>query len=888
MLSLALVPMLVLAADWRDAPLEQRHPEAIELFACDFEDGSDLNYDLWPDQWTRRSGPGFPRYIDIEIDDKEAGQGGRSLCIKLDGGSATTYSPPIAVRDIFSYVLEARLKTKGLKFDRAYISLTFFDDKQQPVETYYSEKFRETGDWMKIRIGPIAPEHPGIELAVIGLHIGPENDIDEDLTGEVCFDDVWFARLPKMTLETADGGYCYYSDQKIQAKCNVSGVLERDPTIIFELVDVGRQSLAKHQSRLDAKVVARKADKVSELFGKRAYQDEDWDIGYAGEITWDPPITQNGFYEIRATMMGASGLMHRRVMTMAVVSRDVSPEGGEFGWSLPDGENPLDFQRMFDLLVTAGVSWVKFPVWYADNDTERANNIARFAERLHKHNINMVAVIDKPPADIRNLFGEQETMLVANVFAEPLLWRPYVEPILTRLSLTVHHWQLGSDDDMSFVGYRNLDEKLRQIRQEIRVSGQDILLGIPWRWMSAPPSTRRPPYDFLAYSILPITGEREHLLPMTKDELGIYLDKSKGQTTRFATIFPLARSKFTTEERARDLVEKMVAAKIHEVDAAFIPMPFDHEYGVMNNDGSPSELLLPWRTTARLISGRKYLGSIQLPEGSSNHVFSRDGRTVMLIWNSRETTEKLYLGENVKIIDLWGREVAPEQEGNKQIIPVSPIPQFLIGLNDSVAQMRLAFQFDPAWLESDFGRTQRLEATVKNTFPRGVSGTARLIAPDVWNVNPSILRFKLPRGGEINSPFKILLRADASSGMQPVRIDFQISSEQEYEFSVYRQIQVGSNMLQVESTSELDEETGELVIEVTVHNLQEELISFDALLYAAGRKQMRQRMMNFGLGRTTLTFRIPDGKELLGTTLLMRIREIGGTRVFNHRVEAKD
>ena len=89
---------------------------------------------------------------------------------------------------------------------------------------------------------------------------------------------------------------------------------------------------------------------------------------------------------------------------------------------------------------------------------------------------------------------------------------------------------------MSFVGYRNLDEKLRQIRQEIRVSGQDISLGIPWRWMSAPPSKGKPPYDFLAYSILPITGDREQLLPMTKDELGVYLDKSKGQTTRFATM----------------------------------------------------------------------------------------------------------------------------------------------------------------------------------------------------------------------------------------------------------------------------------------------------------------------------------------------------------------
>ncbi|MEW4454713.1 hypothetical protein AB1L30_18760 [Bremerella sp. JC817] len=885
---LFLLSLFILAADWKDAPIEQRHPEAIELFQCDFGETVDLNYDLWPDQWTRRTGPGYPRYIDVEINEDETAGNGRSLLVDLDGGAATIYSPPIAVRDIFSYVLEGRLKTEGLHYDKAYISLTFFNDKQQPVETYYSEKFRESGGWVKIRIGPIAPQNTGLDLAVIGLHVVPEAGVDEDLTGKVWFDDIWFARLPKMTLATLDGGSVYLDDQEIEVTCNVSGILEQNPTVIFELVDVGRQSLARQESRLDGKVVARKTEKISELFGKRAYQDENWDVGYAGDINWKPPIEENGFYEIRATMLGSSGLMHRRIMTLAVVSRDKVPERGEFGWSLPNGEEPLDFQRMFDLLTTAGVNWVKFPVWYNDNDTDRANNLARFAERLHKHNISMVAVIDKPPADIRNLFGEQETMLVANVFAEPLLWRPYVEPILTRLSLTVHYWQLGADDDVSFVGYTNLLEKLQQIRQELRTSGQDIMLGIPWRWMAQTPEGQKPPYDFLAYSILPPNGSLDGLIPMTKDELGAYLDKSKGQTTRFATIYPLPRSRYTTEERARDLVEKMLAAKIHEADAAFIPKPFDHEYGLMNEDGSPAELLLPWRTTARLISGTKYQGSIQLPNRSRNYVFAREGRTVMVVWNSRETEETLYLGDDVKIVDLWGREMVPKQDGNKQIVPVGPFPQFLIGLNDSVATMRLAFQFDPAQLESDFGRTQRIDATIKNTFPAAISGTARLVAPDVWNVNPGILRFKLTRGGELKSPYKILLRADADSGMQPVRIDFNITTDQEYEFSVYREIQVGSGMMQVESSSVLDEESGELIVEATIYNLSEELMSFDCLLYASGRRQMRQRIMNFGLGRTTIVYRIPDGKQLQGSTLLLRLREIGGTRVFNHRVEVKD
>jgi len=882
---LTLLPLLLVAENWKEAPIETRHPEAIKLFQSDFEEASDTNYDQWPDEWTRRTGAGYPNYLDIEITDENSGSGKHALRMKLDGGSATIYSPPIAVRDIFSYVLEGRIQTKDLEYDRGYVSLTFFDKENKAVKTYYSHKFRETGGWVKFRIGPISPEAKGLELAVIGLHIGPQNKTNEDLVGEAWFDDIWFARLPKMTLATQDGASVYQTDQEIEVVCNVSGILEKDPAITFELVDVGDQSLAKFESQLDGRVVARKTENIQELFGKKAYVDENWSIGYAGTIKWSPPIAKNGFYQVRATMAGSEGLMHRRSMTMAVVSQDEMPTDGQFGWSLPEGELPLDFPRMFDLLTTAGVNWVKFPVWYSENDLDRANNIARFAERLEKHNIMMVAVIDKPPQDIRALFGEQETLLVANVFAEPLLWRPYIEPILTRLSLTVHYWQLGADDDVSFVGYRNLGNKLNQIRSELQSSGQDIRFGLPWRWMADAPQGTSIPFEFLAYSILPADGDTNKMLPLTKDELAAYLESTKDGTRRFATIYPLPRSKYTTDERARDLVEKMVMARIHDADAAFIPQPFDREFGLMNEDGSPSELLLPWRTTARMISGSDYLGTMQLPMESDNYVFSRSGKTTMLIWNAQPATEKIYLGEDVTVVDLWGRETTPLVENGRQVIEVGPIPQFVQGLNEGVTKLRLSFEFDPPELGNNFGQTQRISAKFTNSFPAGVSGSAKLITPEVWNVSPRSMRFKLTRSDTQRSTVHVLLRSDASSGTQPVRIDFELQADQNYRFSVFRKLQVGSGMIKADSTSTIDDETGDLLVEVNVQNLDQLPISFDGLIYATGRRQMRQRVMNMATGRTTLVYRIPEGKRLIGTTILLRLKEIGGTRVFNHRID---
>ncbi|MCC9606930.1 hypothetical protein LOC68_15400 [Blastopirellula sp. JC732] len=884
--SLLLLPLLLAAMPQAEAPIDARHPEAIQLYHCDFSQNFDLNYDEWPDQWTRRGGVGFPRYLDIKVTEEDSAVGDRSLKMSLDGGSAAIYSPPIEAREIFSYVLEARMRTEGLKYDKAFLSITFFDAKEQPIETFYSERFRETGGWIKLRVGPVAPVSTDVAMAVIGLHIEPAGKIDEDLTGAVFFDDIWFARLPKMTLATPDGTHVFSDPSNIDIICEVSGIVERDPRIVFELVDVGRQSLAKMESRLNGKVVARKSNLASELFGKQAQATVNWDIGYAGKMDWKPPITQYGFYEIHATMIGSTGLMHRRVISVAVVPDELPPSTGEFGWSLRDGEAPLDMTNMGNLLTKVGVNWVKFPVWYGENQKERANEVARFAERLKKNHIEMIALVDKPPEDIRYLFGENDNLLVASIFAEPILWRPYLEPVMTRLSLKVRYWQLGSDEDVSFVGYRNLLEKLEQIHAELRKSGQDIRLGVPWRWMAETPSARKLPWEFLAYSIIPQNGDVNDVIPLTKDELGSYLDSSKGPTQRFVTIYPLARSKYTTNERARDLLEKMLSAKIHHAEAVFIPRPFDHEYGVMNEDGSPSELLLPWRTTAQMISGATYLGQLQLPNDSNNHVFTRDGSTTMVIWNDRPVTETIYLGDDVEVVDLWGRRVKPTQDEHRQVIEVGPIPMFIVGMNESVAKMRMSCQFDPAVLSSNFGIPQRLKLSTKNEFPQSLSGVVRIVGPDVWEITPDVTPFKLSLGGEYANMLSILLRNDASSGYQRVRLDFEIEADKTYKFSVYRRILIGSGMLNVESSCHLDEATGDLVIEAELLKQDDDFSTFDCMLFAPGRKRMQTRVTNMSRGRKTVTYRIPNGADLLGTNLLLQIREIGGVRIFNHRVVA--
>jgi hypothetical protein len=46
-------------------------------------------------------------------------------------------------------------------------------------------------------------------------------------------------------------------------------------------------------------------------------------------------------------------------------------------------------------------------------------------------------------------------------------------------------------------------------------------------------------------------------------------------------------------------------------------------------------------------------------------------------------------------------------------------------------------------------------------------------------------------------------------------------------------------------------------------------------------------VLNLNHGRTTITYHLPNGAELMGQTLILRAEEINGDRALNYRFEAK-
>jgi hypothetical protein len=845
--------------------------QAVEVYTCDFEQPSDIDYDNWPDGWTRRSGPGYPPFAKAGIVEADGARTGRRfLRLELDGGAVGVATPSVPVSAKYSYLLEAWIRTEQLRHSGPQLALVLQDQEGKTLETHFASPITDKAEWQRITIGPIAPQVEGVRRAVMTLQVAPRGRTG-DLHGRALLDGVRISRLPRMTLEASSETHLYPSVDLPEIRCHISGIPQQAPAIQFELLDEHSELLATTVGAVS-----------SNLIGKNRISLDADDDAFAGLAVWKPQVKDYGFYRVRASLRGEDQAVLTRETTFAVLRPLSRPESGEFGWSLPPGEKPLPFSSLVSVAGSAGIHWAKYPIWFRADDERQGDRIAWFAERLSIQGLELIGVFDRPPRDSSEAFREKRDLPIASVFIDPTQWQPALDPVLTRLSLKIRYWQIGDDQDTSFIGFSALGLRLKEIKQYLERFGQEVRLGVAWDWLHETPSTENTPAKFVAVGADPA---------LTAEELQAYLTtKRKDEPIRWVLLDPLPRTHFSTETRTRDLVQRMLAAKIAGASGIFVSRPFSTEHGLLNSDGTPGELFLPWRTTATLLAGAEYLGAFNLPGGSVNHLFARDGMAVMLVWNDRTAKELVYLGDEVRQLDLRGRETTPRtiqhQSLPAQEIEVGPSPTFITGVNEMVARWRINADFTNRRLASIFGKEQNVEMKLVNPFPQGVSGEATLHAPATWIYNRQPLPFKLAENGEHTIVWPTLLQPDANSGPQAVRVDFNIRGDRQYQFSIERMLSVGLDDVTLEMGTRMTEQGG-LTVNVHLTNQTEHAVSFRCLLFPPERKRETRQMFGMAPGRSSFTFDLPQGEDLLGKRLQFRAEEINGPRVLNYSVTAE-
>ena len=119
--------------------------------------------------------------------------------------------------------------------------------------------------------------------------------------------------------------------------------------------------------------------------------------------------------------------------------------------------------------------------------------------------------------------------------------------------------------------------------------------------------------------------------------------------------------------------------------------------------------------------------------------------------------------------------------------------------------------------------------TLRNFFPQGVSGRARIVGPADWKIDPQTIDLGLAAGEEAMLPFSVTLPFDAVSGRRPVSVEFDIGADRHHQFTVYRYLSVGSNDLKIEASSRLNDQ-GDLEVTQVVTNRTAEPVSFKCSL----------------------------------------------------------
>ena len=850
-------------------PKEAHYPGASEVFSCIFDQSSDQNYDGWPDNWSRRRGKGFPQYIPIQIVADRWPGGDHSLAIELDGAGAVAQSPPVHVCSLYDYVAQCCVRTEGLKHDRALLSITFLDKEHRPLETYHSTGVGGVTGWTRLQLGPLSPADPRIEAAIVGLHLEPTDEAD--LRGSAHFTGVWMGRLPRIILGTGNRLQLFAAGQPVNVECKASGFSPQQTQVEFRLSDVWGKPLDSRKRPLTARPAT---DDAAQSPGPGQPPPP-----LVGVAQWQPPLSGPGFYRVEARIGGPGGVTFRRQLTLAVIRPERSPTGSEFGWSLPDSPRSLSVSDLTGLLSQAGIRWVKYPLWCDDQQREgEFDKITRLSDSLLGQEIELVGLLAHPPETLRTELEVSATASAAEIFTVgPKVWYPSLEPVLARLATQIHYWQLGDDRDASFVGYPRLTEQITEIKGTLDRIGQNVNVGFGWNWISPLPadSASPPPWRFLSLWADP---------PLTAKETAVALDATRGSpAARWVIIEPLSRDQYSLESRVIDLVQGMVAAKVHGADAVFLADPFNSRQGLLAADGTPGELLLPWRTTALRLGGAKHLGRLDLPKGSSNEIFAGDGRPVMVVWSDAPTREILDLGPQVRQLDLWGHWTTPSRQRDGQVIEVDRLPKFLVDLDPALVGWRQSLTLQRQQLPNLLGQRQPNELCLKNPLDRGTSGRILIVAPEGWKIEPMEIRFRLAPGESLHQPLEITLPGEATCGKYRFQAMVEPYGDPPMHFVAYRPMEIGIGDVTMEISVRKDAQ-GNLVVEQRFRNHLEAPAHFRCLLYAPGRRREKTEVHLIGPGSDLQSYHLPHAAELSGQTLWLHADEIDGPRAMNYRI----
>jgi hypothetical protein len=923
----------------------------IPIVTYSFEEGDDKDYDRLPDRWIRAKGPIFPKYNIITIDRGTGSNGSQqSLRFDLKRNEIATYSPIKKIDAPHSYLLTGNIKTQSLANSAAVISISFLDSKQVRLKRYISSFYTGTNDWRKVNISQVNPPE-NASYAVIGCHLVQGEK--KDIRGSVWFDELQLKQLPRLTLTSNFHTHFIRPNAPIVIEWKIKGL---DPgthdknnyELILEMFNNKNKPIEPHKVKLKPDVRYNENGEGISIHVPENHE------------PWNVEPQEYGFYEVRATLYNnksdkekykSENIIFEKSTYFTVIDfvEKMKIRNGDFGWSILNPlsklNSSLNFTEMEDIIAQGGVQWLQYPVWQSVESAEGAQQLSEFFEQLSHKKVKSVGVLDEPPHQIRRQFAAK-WQGVSEVFSmPPEFWKPSVESVVARNSTSIRHWQLGNNNDKSFVGLKTFDTTLKTVQSKFGEIGRDTRIGLPWKWKSKYSQKIKNSKTFLIMnSRFPdeyfdvkdkiikrkaiSAGEKIWLVihPMSRKEAESKIkfeklvqsgaiDGTEVQSKIYEEI--ASQSEYNKEDevlirkmRSTDLVKRMIAAKHAGTDVILASDVFNPNHGLLNENGSPGILFLPWRTTSLALSGAKLEleRSFQLKEKSENYVYFRENEAIVVIWNDATTEdvpveENIFLGENAFTTkNFWDIDGRLTQENDYRYGPhqikVTPVPLIIQGCSRELAKWRMKVGFKNGQVASKSGDL-RDEIRGFNPYNSPVTvKIGKIKSQSGWNITfPEKNEFSVEGKSYFRIPIEIELGSDSSIGDEELEIPFEIDAVhrdivdatnqktknifKKYKFSVYRTYKVGSDKISL-SVVEMKDENGNLNIEVIITNETPEIMDFTCRLFVPGRNPLKKKIFNVR-GAQHIIYKLPNAESLKDQHFSIKASQIRGDHILNHK-----
>jgi hypothetical protein len=901
-----------------------------------FQRDSDHNFDQKPDGWKRRQDRQHPAYVEIRIAPRsqetartalaaqstlanwyhvwETGQLQSTyipesppealsqlldktvldncLEISMDGGAAELVGPIFPMENRYSYAMTAELSCENLNGHFAWIELHLLDQSQRIIQILSTEKLQGTTDWRRL-VTEIA-SHPGGELhwGQIHLKVAPHNSTV--LAGIARFDSINIYRMPRLSLSTPLKYHIARLGEEFEVLCKAMGIRQHDAHVIFELQDHLGQRLREHASDLEVtsshgsrptSQLASPAEKIKDnpetLQRPPHYVSTRYDHrSVDGQATWSLKLDKPGLYRVRVNLGAGTSESQQREILIGVLNELDDKVSGPFGWSLAAFDDRLSIDEVPELVSRFGASWLKLPVWFDPADALTADKLVALIERLQSLGTQVVGKLDQPPPSLKDTFGDNSDRLHAvSIFREPKDWEPALEPVLTRIGMKLPWFQIGGDTDFSFIGKSELAETVTGLRARMQTYSQELKLALNWTWLDPPPEATAAPWNAVHYATFP---------QATAAELEQYIHHASTNHQLWVSIDPLAGSQYRLIDRVRDLTSRMLAIKRSTVLAAFVSDPLRPELRLFTDEKKIGEMLIPWRELVYALGDTEYVGSIEMPAGSVNHVLTDQNETLMLIWNERECVEQVYLGDELRATDLFGRviemETAQSDRGTlEQRIPVNAWPIIIRGVDRDLIGFQMAFELKFDSLSGSVITGQTIPVSITNTLPQSATGKVTIVSPSLLSGDKSEYPIQLSNSLTQLKLLPVFIRNDASAGAHRLRFDFDLISSKPYHFSIYRTTSLGAG--EIELTWDVTRNAEGLTeLRVQIRNESEETVAFDCKLFPQGKPYQRFRIHDSKPGITVQEIRLRLGDEAEGSEAWLRCEQVGTGRILNYRL----